>query len=365
MAGPGSAGDDGAVDGRYTVAHALVLGLLLLVAILVPWALVSVVDDVRFQENPLYFVTDRAAAPDAPYRLYLDLTRLNDGEGTIALQATAQRRCRPTCADTDQLTLLTVVSPIGDSAEWLPVSQTLTFPPGRDAVSQAVQLPAYGDPLRYPFDQWSFGVVVLPQRLLADGTVAPAPGGDQLAISLQSRIPRLVLTPDPNRAEAVATAATLLGVTPDQVPASLAIFHLNRPVYLQVLTVLLVLLVTAAAAYAVFLRPLDQLLINAGGLILGIWGVRAILLGTDLSVLTLVDLVLMSVILFLLVMITARVLWLVEPKSGLRRLRLPWHRSAPPGPVATPGPPAPPDATTRLDGPRAGRNGGTLPPRRR
>jgi hypothetical protein len=82
-------------------------------------------------------------------------------------------------------------------------------------------------------------------------------------------------------------------------------------------------------------------------------------------VLTLVDLVLMSVILFLLVMITARVLWLVEPKSGLRRLRLPWHRSAPPGPVATPGPPAPPDATTRLDGPRAGHNGGTPPPRRR
>jgi hypothetical protein len=110
-----------------------------------------------------------------------------------------------------------------------------------------------------------------------------------------------------------------------------------------------VLLVTAAAGYAVFLRPLEQLLVNAGGLILGIWGVRAILLGTGLTVLTLVDLALMSVILFLLVVITARVLWLVEPKSGLRALRTPWRRSARAAPTPAPG--------TPHDGTRAGREG--------
>jgi hypothetical protein len=323
-----------------------------------------VIDDVRVQEDPLYFATDRAAAPSAAYRLYLDLTRLNNGDGTISLQATAQRRCQPACPDTVQLTLLTVVSPIGDPAEWLPVTQTITFPPGRDAVSQPVQLPAYGDPLRYPFDQWSFGVVVVPQRVSDGGAVAPVPpaeGGDQVAISVQSRVPRLEMTPDPDRASAVAIAAILLDVPPDQVPPSVAIFRLERPVYLQVLTVLLVLLVTAAAAYAVFLRPLDQLVINAGALILGIWGVRAILLGTELTVLTVVDLVLMSVILFLLVMITARVLWLVEPKSSLRLLRLPWHRPAKAGPAATPGTAAPTDAAPPHDGTRSSREGGTPP----
>jgi hypothetical protein len=340
-------------DARYTVAHALVLVLLLAVAVLVPWALVSVIDDIRAQENPLYYATDRAAASDAAYRLYLDLTRLNDGDGTISLQATAQRRCQPTCPDVVQLTLLTIVSPIGDPTEWLPVSHALTFPAGRDAVSAPVSVPVYGDPLRYPFDHWSFGVIVIPQQQRADGVLEPAEGGDQLAISLQSRIPRLVMTPDPDRASAIAIAAVLLDVPPDQVPPSLAIFVLERPLYLQVLTVLLVLLVTAAAAYAVFLRPLDQLVINAGALILGIWGVRAILLGTELTVLTVVDLVLMSVILFLLVMITARVLWLVEPRSGLRLLRLPWHRPAKARPAAVPDP--------LHDGIHSGREGGTPP----
>lgn len=59
----------------------------------------------------------------ADYRLYLDLTRLNDSERTIALQATAQRRCLPACPDPVQLTLLTVVSPIGNPEEWLLVTK--------------------------------------------------------------------------------------------------------------------------------------------------------------------------------------------------------------------------------------------------
>src|SRR5215203_5854964 len=95
----------GGDDVRYTVAHGLVLVLLLAVAIFVPWALISVVQDVRTQENPVYFVTDRTTAVGADYSLYLDLTRLNEGDGTITFQATAQRRCLPACSDTVQLTM--------------------------------------------------------------------------------------------------------------------------------------------------------------------------------------------------------------------------------------------------------------------
>lgn len=334
---PGSVSGGG--DARYTVAHALVFLLLLAVVVFVPWALISVVQDIRAQENPVYFVTDRAKATGAEHRLFLDLARLNEGDGTITLQATAQRRCLSGCPDTVQLALITVVSPIGDVDEWLPVTQTLTFPPGRDTTSQSVQLPVYGDPIRYPFDQWSFGVLVIPQRVLANGAVEPipaTPGRELLAMSLQSRISRLLMTPDPDRAGAEATAATLLGAPSNRTPPTMAIYVLERPLYLRVLTVLLVLLVTAAAAYAVFLRPLDQLLVNAGALVLGIWGVRAILLGSDSAVLTLVDIALICVILFLLAMITARVLWLVEPRSSLRMLRMPWHRTADaPGPADT------------------------------
>jgi len=106
-----------------------------------------------------------------------------------------------------------------------------------------------------------------------------------------------------------AAVAQRLAASGDQVPYMVtADMVFSRPLYLQVLTVLLVLLVTAAAAYAVFLRPLDEIVINLGALVLGVWGIRAILLGTSVPGFTAVDLALAVVILVLLIAITTRAL---------------------------------------------------------
>ena len=68
------------------------------------------------------------------------------------------------------------------------------------------------------------------------------------------------------------------------------------------------MLIAAAAIYAVFLRPFQELVINVGGLILGIWGIRSILTPTSVTYITAVDLSLSVVILFLLGAITVRAL---------------------------------------------------------
>ena len=91
----------------------------------------------------------------------------------------------------------------------------------------------------------------------------------------------------------------------------------SRPLYLKVLTVLLVLLVTAAAAYAVFLRPLSDLVVNSGALVLGVWGIRAVLLGAAVPGITAVNLALSVVILFLLLAFTARTVLYLHARSGI------------------------------------------------
>jgi hypothetical protein len=96
-------------------------------------------------------------------------------------------------------------------------------------------------------------------------------------------------------------------------------FH--RLLYLRVLAVLLVLLIAAAAAYAVFLRPFQDLVINAGALIIGIWGIRSVLTPTSLTYVTAVDLSLAIVILFLLGAITVRAVAFLYARSELRRPR--------------------------------------------
>ncbi len=65
------------------------------------------------------------------------------------------------------------------------------------------------------------------------------------------------------------------------------------------------------------MRPLDQLIINSGALVLGVWGIRSILLGTGVPGFTAVDLALAVVILFLLATITVRTLYLLEDSSAV------------------------------------------------
>ncbi|MDP8962012.1 MAG: hypothetical protein M3N32_10420 [Actinomycetota bacterium] len=67
----------------------------------------------------------------------------------------------------------------------------------------------------------------------------------------------------------------------------------------------------------------SETLSNSGALVLGVWGIRAILLGSVVPGLTSIDLSLIGVILFLLITITVRTLWLLEERAGWHLL----HRS--------------------------------------
>ena len=78
----------------------------------------------------------------------------------------------------------------------------------------------------------------------------------------------------------------------------------------------------AAAAYAVLLRPFQDLVINAGALIIGIWGIRSVLTPANLTYVTAVDLSLSVVILFLLGAITVRAVIFLYQRSELR-----WSRT--------------------------------------
>jgi hypothetical protein len=95
----------------------------------------------------------------------------------------------------------------------------------------------------------------------------------------------------------------------------------DRPRYLRLLTVILVVLIAAAAAYAVFMRPLEDLVVNSGALVLGVWGIRGILTPGNMYYLTAVDLALSIVIIFLLGAITVRALMYIHDRGDMRVLR--------------------------------------------
>jgi hypothetical protein len=310
---------------RHRTAYLLIAFLLLFIVALLPFAIVSVVEDIREQHGPNHSIAALSGRPVDRASVAIDLIGLDEWQGTVTARVTAHQECDGPCRWRDRYRFVSIW---GDDFEPSdrPTVQQVTVPESPPVVTVSFQLPIAGDPLRYPFDRYAMALGIVMDRLYPDGreeTLTLAEAANYVTILGSARIPRINV--EPLTAPSPDDPAVQMGEA-RQPYLFVDVVRFHRPLYLQVLTVCLVLLVTAAAAYAVFLRPLDQLIINAGALILGVWAIRAILVGTTMPGLTAVDLALWSVILFLLVTITVRTLWLLEEGTGWRLLRRLLHR---------------------------------------
>lgn len=298
----------------------IVLTLLLFIAASLPFALGSVAADLSDQSTRTYVLLSRTGSAEAVHAdLRLEIIAVNEWEGTASIRVTAHQSCQRVCPWGDRYLFVSVFNANADAPAARPASESVTLAATERDVTQVIKLPIFGDPIRYPFDRYRLGLGILLDRIAADGgvqTLTRTEASDYFAITLQPRIPRVSMgTPtklDPDTVQADNEIEPYISVTS---------LTFGRPLYLKVLTLLLVLLVSAAAAYAVFMRPLDQLIINSGALVLGVWGIRSILLGTAVPGWTIVDLSLSVVILFLLATITVRTLWLLEQGSHVKVLR--------------------------------------------
>lgn len=319
---------------RSTAAYFLVATLLLCILALLPFAVTSIFSDVVDQSAKVFEVDPASPGQAVSTTINLQVTAINDWDGTASIRVSTNQSCKGNCPWGDQFLFVSVYGDTSGKSIERPATQTVTLPSNARDVTQTINLPIYGDPIRYPFDLYRLGVGVVVQRILPDGTkqtLNPEEARAYISMTIQGRIPRISMNPPQ-----LIDPATLTDAGNDESYALVELLTFERPQYLKVLTILLVLLVSAAAAYAVFMRPLDQLIINSGALVLGVWGIRSILLGSSLPGLTAVDLALSVVILFLLATITVRTLYLLEDSSAMR---LPWIFRQP-APPAQPPPPA-------------------------
>jgi hypothetical protein len=186
-------------------------------------------------------------------------------------------------------------------------------------ISEVVQLPVRGHPIHYPFDSYSLVVGVVLQRLRGNSppqTLSAAEAKGHLFLSLQELLPRQNMI-GPTMLDRASIRA------PDDPFEYVEAFEVKfeRPTYLRVLAVMLVLLIASAAAHSVFLRPLHDLVLNSGALVLGVWGIRSILTPANLTYITAVDLALSVVIIFTLGAITVRALVFVHDEAGMGLIR--------------------------------------------
>jgi hypothetical protein len=299
-----------------TAAYILVTLVVLCILALMPFALTSAMADITEQSAPVYVLNTSAPDQEVSANAHLQVITLNEWESTVSIRVAAHQSCDRECPWGDRYLFTSVYGDTHGEEDDRPATDVVTLAATARDVTQVIKLPIYGDPIRYPFDSYELAIGVVVDREFSDGTtrtLTEAEARQYLGISLQGRIPRATMS----RPEAV-DPATLTHPGNEEPYMVIYLVTFGRPLYLKVLTVLLVLLVSAAAAYAVFLRPLNELIIGSGALVLGVWGVRAVLLGGSLPGITAVDLALIVVMLFLLATITVRTAWLLEERSAVK-----------------------------------------------
>lgn len=287
----------------YRLALLATLILVVVVVALLPLAISSMQEVLARGPDTLYdLVTGQPVDPaavveaeeEATY-VNLGIVGLDEGTGLLTIAVSGNRNCQGPCPTT--LMTLAALDDDADQRRGLPPSDTLTLQPADTVFSQSVQLPLRGQPSLYPFDEYTIWLGVGGTATYADGTVqelSPATLGRRV-LTLQNRIPDMVMLPpvpvDPQDAHAETDPFAFLTVQS---------LTFGRPAYLEVLAVVLVVLIAISAALALFTRSVNELALGVGGLILGVWGVRSVLMPTSLSTVTAVDLALSWLILLLL-----------------------------------------------------------------
>jgi hypothetical protein len=294
--------------------------VMLVILALIPFAITSALFDALGVPERRVFPISETGNPPANNHvdLHVAIVSYDIAQQVATLRVSGHQTCQPACGWSDRVLFFSF--PQQDAgAAGLPPSANVTLPPTSTEVTQTIQLPARGLPIRYPFDTHTLLLGVAVQRVQPDGTqqsLTPAEAAGQLFITLEADLPGMVM-------------ASPVSVDPGNILTQdnqyqvlyLRLLDFYRPPYLWVLTILLVTLAAASAAYAVVMRPLPELAVSSGAIILGLWGIRAVLTAGGPAIVTAVDLALSAVILFILGTMGARTLWFLYKRSEVDLLR--------------------------------------------
>ncbi len=296
--------------------------LVTIVLVALPFAIRSMVVELfGKQQDALYdlatntIVPAGVAAIDGSEAHYYNIAIVSISEtaGTATLAVSGNRECPGECA-----TVTITLFALDDNAaqrRGLPPSASITLQPEDLAFSESVTLPIRGRPSMYPFDTYELWLGFAATAKNAAGQTVPVDPQrikEKFVFTLQNQDSGLVMQPPYRIDPAQVTAAT----DPDLLPLVEAL-EFQRPDYIKVLSVLLVLLITVSGGIALATRSIDDLVLGVGGLILGIWGVRSVLVTQPLPGISAVDLALSLVILFLLLGLAIRLVRHFHRQSDL------------------------------------------------
>lgn len=302
------------------------LGIVLFVGCVLslPWAAASVVDDVTHPaaETVFPFTPEDVKLGDTYTRLHLDVVSLDEVNHVANVRANGFHFCPKDCDKYKDRVIVYQVDLDDAASDSIPPSEGIAIPTTGAEITQKFSLPLRGSVQLYPFDTYHFGLGVVIEREQngAKRILTPAETNGQLEITFQEQVPRVDLM-DYKLISAKSVMPKKAGFEYAYVNS----LNFGRPAYLKVVVMFVAILTLAIALFTMITRPFDQLVINAGALILGVWGARNLVLGGYPADVTLIDTLLTATVLFMLLALTLRGVNHFHRQAGLTLL--PWAQA--------------------------------------
>ncbi len=287
----------------------LVIAVFLAVVAL-PFAVASMVGSIR---HPIGADAFHLSVPAPGQRtttaVNVRLVAIDETALDVTLSVTGDRRCLSSCGTGEVLQFFSLRSdPRGSDGS--PPAQDVKIPASGE-FDDSVVLPVSGDLGAYPFDRY--------RLLLGLGRAQQTAGGRTVPVSAQAARRQLDLSLDEQLARVDLATPRNVRSNYHFVGAQVALaatIYLTRPLYLQVLTILIVLFIAVAGVYSVVTRAFKEVIGTVGVVVLGVWGVRTLLVGSYPPDSTAVDLVLSFLILMILMILIVRGLLLMWGRIG-------------------------------------------------
>ena len=276
-----------------------------LAVLVLPFALASMAGSLRHPVAAHAFhVAVPAPGQPATTALNVRLVAIDEAQQKATFAVTGDRACHVACGSGEALQLFSLRSgPKG--SDGAPPSQVVDVPASGE-FDVAVDLPLTGSLGSYPFDRYHVLLGVAVADKAPDGTLVPVAADAarrQLDMSIDEQLPRIDLATPRDVSEHYR-------FTGNQVALATTI-DLSRPLYLQALTILIIVFIAIAGVYSVVTRVFKEVIGTVGVVVLGVWGVRTLLVGGYPPDSTAVDLLLVFLILVLLMILMVRGLLLM------------------------------------------------------
>lgn len=287
------------------VGFVLLLLALALAVLALPFAIASMAGSLR---HPIgadaFHLSTPASRQSATTAFNIRLVAIDEVNQNVTLAVSGDRHCTAACGAGQILSFFALhADPRG--SDGAPPSQDVGVPADGE-FDASVVLPITGSLGAYPFDRYQLVLGLAVTDKASSTRVVPLPASvarRQLDVSVDEILSRIDLATPRDMTSRYRFVGAQVALA--------ARINLSRPLYLQALTVLIIIFIAIAGVYSVVTRAFKEVIGTVGVVVLGVWGVRTLLVGSYPPDSTAVDLILILLILLLLTILVVRGLMLM------------------------------------------------------